>query len=182
MNAIQNFYRQRLNQVMATRSLSDLTRSALVFAPHPDDETLGCGGTIIRKIAAGADVQLVFMTDGSRSHAALMPESNLRDLRQKEAMKAAQVLGVPRKSVNFLGFSDGQLSQNKAQAIAAISMLLKRHCPAEVFMPYPLEPPPDHAVTYHTVIAVFKSAFFVTCYIHLPYLVLAALALDRDHR
>lgn len=157
MNAIRDFYRQRLNQVMAARSLTDLTRSALVLAPHPDDETLGCGGTIIRKIAAGADVQLVFMTDGSRSHAALMPESKLRDLRQKEAMKAAQVLGVPFESVTFLEFGDGQLSQNKAQAIAAISKLLKRHRPAEVFMPYSLEPPPDHAVTYHAAIAALNQ-------------------------
>lgn len=157
MNTVRAFYRQRLNRAMATRSLTDLTHSALVFAPHPDDETLGCGGTIIRKIAAGADVQLVFMTDGSRSHAALMPESKLRSLRQKEALNAAQVLGVPFESVTFLEFGDGQLSQQKEQATAAISELLQRHQPAEVFIPYPLEPPPDHAVTYHAAIAALTQ-------------------------
>ena len=35
------------------------TRSCLVLAPHPDDETLGCGATIMRKLAAGTSVQIV---------------------------------------------------------------------------------------------------------------------------
>jgi LmbE family N-acetylglucosaminyl deacetylase len=40
----------------------------VVFSPHPDDETLGCGSTIIKKKRLGADVTIVFMTDGSKSH------------------------------------------------------------------------------------------------------------------
>ncbi len=46
----------------------ELARSALVFSPHPDDECLGCGGTIIRKKQAGSTVKIVHLTDGSRSH------------------------------------------------------------------------------------------------------------------
>src|SRR5687768_6580034 len=40
----------------------ELGRSAMVFAPHPDDETLGCGGTILQKRRAGASMRIVFMT------------------------------------------------------------------------------------------------------------------------
>src|SRR5687768_14178340 len=43
---------------------SHLARSAVVFSPHYDDETLGVGGTVIRKRDCGAIVYLVFMTDG----------------------------------------------------------------------------------------------------------------------
>jgi len=39
-------------------------RSALVLAPHPDDETLGCGATILRKRAAGTPVHVLIVTDG----------------------------------------------------------------------------------------------------------------------
>ena len=43
-------------------------RAAMVFAPHPDDETLGCGGTVVKLRRAGVDVHIVFMTDGRHSH------------------------------------------------------------------------------------------------------------------
>src|SRR5690349_19075047 len=42
-------------------------RSCLVLAPHPDDETLGCGATIMRKRAAGTPVHVVIATDGRHS-------------------------------------------------------------------------------------------------------------------
>src|SRR5271157_4034878 len=35
------------------------TRSCLILAPHPDDETLGCGATIMRKLSSGSSVQVV---------------------------------------------------------------------------------------------------------------------------
>jgi LmbE family N-acetylglucosaminyl deacetylase len=39
-------------------------KSILVFAPHPDDETLGCGGTIANRVREGHEVEIFFMTDG----------------------------------------------------------------------------------------------------------------------
>ena len=41
----------------------------LVVAPHPDDEALGCGGTIMRHIASGDSVAVLIVTDGRRSRA-----------------------------------------------------------------------------------------------------------------
>ena len=38
----------------------------VVLAPHMDDETLGCGGTIARHVRAGAQVTVIFLTDGRR--------------------------------------------------------------------------------------------------------------------
>jgi hypothetical protein len=43
-------------------------RAALVIAPHPDDETLGCGATILRKVSAGSSVTVLIVTDGRHSH------------------------------------------------------------------------------------------------------------------
>jgi len=42
-------------------------RRVIIFAPHPDDETLACSGTIIKKIAEGCEVYIVFMTDGGNA-------------------------------------------------------------------------------------------------------------------
>lgn len=154
---IRTLYRQRLNRIMAARAIPDLSLSALVFAPHPDDETLGCGGTIIRKKAAGAALKIVFMTDGSRSHAALMDEASLRKRRQQEAIAAAETLGVPADDLIFLGFGDGRLGQSQAAAVNRVCTLLKAHSPAEVFVPHPLEPPLDHVVTYQIVMTAIQQ-------------------------
>ena len=54
---------------------NELKRSAIFFSPHQDDETLGCGGTIIRKKRMGAEVKIVFMTDGCNSHPHLITKN-----------------------------------------------------------------------------------------------------------
>jgi hypothetical protein len=69
----RGLYRAALGKRRNVRDDLSLRRSAVVFAPHPDDETLGCGGTIVRKIRAGARVRLVVMTDGGSSHRELLP-------------------------------------------------------------------------------------------------------------
>ena len=92
----------------------------MVLAPHPDDETLCCGGLIQQARAAGAEVYLTFMTsgDGFEFDAALEgrqlrpgPQA-FRDLalkRMNEARAAARVLGVPVGHLSFLGYPDGGL-------------------------------------------------------------------------
>ncbi len=91
------------------RPLSDLSSSAVVFAPHPDDETLGCGGMILQKNQVGARVRIVFMTDGSQSHARFLAPAELARLRQEEARAAGKALGVDEDDLFFLGFPDGEL-------------------------------------------------------------------------
>jgi LmbE family N-acetylglucosaminyl deacetylase len=91
--------------------------SLLVIAPHPDDETLCCGGTISLARRAGARVTIVWVTsgDGSRAAAilarhALWPRRsvyrNLGVRRAEEARHAAKILGVDADSLYFLGYPD----------------------------------------------------------------------------
>ena len=157
MNWIRKRYRQQLNNVMAEREIADLSHSAIVFAPHPDDETLGCGGTIIRKKAAGADIKLVFMTDGSQSHASLIAPTQLSAIRQQEALAAAKALGVSTSDVTFFDFKDGQLDRHIAAATDRAIAFLKAHPADEIFVPYALEPPADHAVTYRVVLGAIQK-------------------------
>ncbi len=178
MSFVRSRYQSKLKQVMAKRQITDLTQPAIVFAPHPDDETLGCGGTIIRKKAAGAVVKIVFLTDGSRSHAALIAKSELKEIREKEALNAAQALGVGVEDVVFLGFEDGQLRACEHEVSDRIQSLLAQHPPAEVFIPYELEPPADHVATYRAVMAAIATAENYTDCLQLSNLVLAALAVD----
>ena len=139
------------------RPLSDLSSSAVVFAPHPDDETLGCGGMILRKNQVGARVQIVFMTDGSQSHAGFLAPSELAQLRQVEARAAGKALGVDEDDLFFLGFPDGELKKHQAAARVRVAAILEATHPAEIFIPYHSDSTSDHFATSRIVLSALKG-------------------------
>lgn len=155
--------RRRLRDLLArrlaraARELEAPASSAIVFSPHPDDETLGCGGTILLKRRAGAELRVVFMTDGSSSHAHLVGRDRLRTMRAGEAREATHVLGLSGADVTFLDAPDGELKQARGAVQAQVEELLRLHRPEQVFVPYRLEPPEDHRVTNHIVHAALKA-------------------------
>lgn len=89
----------------------------LILAPHPDDETIGCAGIIQQAVKKGADIHIVYLTNGDHNEFAFIVyekritfRSNefvhMGRVRQKEALKAAQILGVDKDNVIFLGYPD----------------------------------------------------------------------------
>jgi len=84
-------------------------RRVLVFAPHPDDECIGCGGLLVRLAQAGVPVRVVLVTDGSGA-GGLPPGAEL--IRQQEFRASLQRLGVTNHSL--LGFPDGGLTTSRA--------------------------------------------------------------------
>ena len=128
-------------------------RRTLVFAPHPDDEVLGCGGTIARKVRAGAEVQIVFMTDGSGSHAELIDPQELAEIRRIEANDANRILGVSAEHVVFLGFRDGALENHLTQATQQVADILAAYSPDDVFVPHRADRLSDHVATFEIVAA-----------------------------
>lgn len=136
---------------------SELGRRAVVFSPHPDDESLGCGGTIIKKKMAGARVTLVFMTDGGApTHGALISKEELKAVRKSEALNASRVLGLSVSDTRFLQFEDGRLTANSARATECVTEVLGEEQPEEVFIPYSREPiyqAADHIATTNIVLS-----------------------------
>ena len=61
----------------------------LVLAPHPDDDVIGCGGTLCKHVQADDEVMVAYMTDGSRGTIDLRESVNLVAKRNGEAQKAA---------------------------------------------------------------------------------------------
>jgi len=135
----------------------DLRASAIVFSPHPDDETLGCGGTVVHKVRAGAEVAVVFMTDGSASHRGRLPGDELKRLRSAEARVACQTLGIGREQVVFLDFKDGDLESARDEAIGRTVDILDRLNPSQVFIPCAEDDTPDHLATRAIVTAAVLS-------------------------
>ncbi|MDY6949998.1 MAG: PIG-L deacetylase family protein [Thermodesulfobacteriota bacterium] len=136
---------------------ASLPYSAVIFSPHPDDETLGCGGTVIKKRRAGADVRIVYMTDGRRSHVPLMSEDVLAELRFREAHEACKALGVDEDHIIFLGFHDARLSEALDLASRKVLDILSDTEPTEVFIPYHMESLGDHWATNKCVLAALKN-------------------------
>lgn len=122
----------------------ELARSAWVVSPHPDDETLGCGGLIARKRRDGVRVGVVFVTDGEACHG---PEGNhegLAERRQAEARAACGRLGVPEQDVHFLHLPDGEVEEHVGEGVTQLTELFRRSPADELCVPYRLEPPADH--------------------------------------
>ncbi|MFC4535765.1 PIG-L deacetylase family protein [Sphaerisporangium dianthi] len=133
----------------------------LVFAPHPDDEVIACGGAIAAKAAAGAHVVIVFATDGSRSHSAVLgidadpSPAELAVVRRKEAESAAKALGADPGEVVWLGHTDTLLSASSDAFRAQVLRLLAEHRDVtEVYLPHDVrELNADHRLTGEGVIA-----------------------------
>lgn len=113
----------------------------LVLAPHPDDETLVCGGTIARLASEGAHVQVVVVTDGTASRVDL-EEGELRRRRRDEARTACDALGVPPPL--FHGFPDGGLEGLVDEVGREVASHLRDLEPDVVFLPWFGDGHPDH--------------------------------------
>jgi GT2 family glycosyltransferase/LmbE family N-acetylglucosaminyl deacetylase len=112
----------------------------LVFAPHPDDETFGMGGTLTLAEQKKIDVTLVILTDGSLG----CPETELEDVidvRKNEVRAVSKRLQL--KSVQFWEQPDRHLEITQA-LVKRVSDLIMEIKPASVFFPSPMELHPDH--------------------------------------
>jgi LmbE family N-acetylglucosaminyl deacetylase/SAM-dependent methyltransferase len=119
-------------------------RHALVLAPHPDDELIGCGGTLVRLIAGGARVTVVQATDGSEA-ASLWnaPDAVRRTVRLDEARAVGAALGF--ESV-ICWNEDNAAFRDRPERVAELAALLARLEPALVFTPFVTDVHPDHRV------------------------------------
>jgi LmbE family N-acetylglucosaminyl deacetylase len=123
------------------------TRSCLVLAPHPDDETLGCGATIMRKRAAGMPVQVVIATDGRHSYYSNeLSTDRLVKIREEEARRAGSILGLTCENIVFLRFEDGHLAENRQRLRDRLIEILDAMNPEEIFVSSIIDTHPDHRV------------------------------------
>jgi LmbE family N-acetylglucosaminyl deacetylase len=115
--------------------------NVLVMAPHPDDEALGCGGTIAIHAARGDRVGAVFLTSGELGLRHLAREEAWR-VREQEAAAAAAILGL--RGLTFLHRRDWFLEQEIAEAAAELRPVVEREAPDRIYLPHGREGHGDH--------------------------------------
>ncbi len=126
--------------------------SIIVFAAHPDDEVIGCGGSLAALAGSAAHCTIVYLTDGSKSHpnSADYPADDLASLREAEARDAITLLGIRAEQV-FLRIGDGSLAslgtQERGVLVDAVEELIEVSRAEVVYAPWRRDPHDDHIAT-----------------------------------
>jgi N-acetylglucosamine malate deacetylase 1 len=141
----------------------------LVLSPHPDDESLACGGTLKLITSGGGPVDILYMTSGERGffpNVQPTPDqmTEMAARRQVEARGACRILGVEK--VAFLPGPDGMVQAHPELAEPVLAAF-KAHHYRSVFCPWPFDGHPDHAATYwimHSALARYAQEMEVWLY------------------
>ncbi|PLX51033.1 MAG: GlcNAc-PI de-N-acetylase [Desulfobulbaceae bacterium] len=124
----------------------------IIVAPHPDDEVLGVGGTILRRKAEGAKVAWLIVTAISVDYGW---DSEKVKQRTEEIKRVTDLFGFDE--VFTLNFPPAQLDQvSMSDLVAAISGVFKLFEPEEVFVPHPSDVHTDHRIVFDAVTGCTK--------------------------
>jgi len=129
--------------------------NVLVIAPHPDDETIGCGGTIYLHARRGDRVSAAFLTSGELGLKKL-PAQQARTIREHEARRAGKILGLAE--LFFLRHPDWKLCDHVTTADTALRTILKREMPTLIYLPHPSDWHPDHQAAWPIVRTALKRS------------------------
>jgi len=135
-----------------------LTSPVLVIAAHPDDEILGCGGTLARHVAEGDQVHILILAEGatSRDHKRLAKarEKDLAVLREAAAGAASCIGAQPPR---FAGFPDNRMdSVDLLDVVKEIEAVVAETAPAVVYTHHGGDLNEDHRLTHQAVLTACR--------------------------
>jgi N-acetylglucosamine malate deacetylase 1 len=130
-----------------------LNKSILIVAPHADDETLGCGGTILRYLKEGYLVHWLLVTSMSKDAGFSDEQINARASEIKQVYEAYGF-----ESIHLLGYPPAQLDLiGKGELVDKISDVVNKIQPFEVFTVYRNDSHSDHQAVFDAVLSATKS-------------------------
>ena len=131
-----------------------MTETVLIIAAHPDDEVLGCGGTIARHVDQGDSVFIIFLADGE---GARDDSEHLKKTRKNNSVSALSCLGVKEKDVVFCDFPDNQMDSVPLLTITkVIEEFARKVKPSLVYTHHNGDLNIDHVITHRAVMTAFR--------------------------
>ena len=135
-----------------------------IFAPHPDDEVLGCGGLLQQLAANGNPIVLIHVTNGTQSHpnSHVYSQEKLNIIRPQESVKALEVLSVAHQVMTIeLNLTDGNVFAQQDQFHQKLSTITQ---PNDILItPFMHDGHPDHEATGQVVVS-FAKQHHLACY------------------
>jgi len=133
-----------------------MSKSILILAAHPDDEVLGCGGTIAKLADEGAAVNVAFLADGVFSRVSGQEAKTLQlSSRRSAAQKACDILGV--RSISFGDFPDNQMDTIPLLEITqAVEGLIAKFRPETIFTHHVGDVNIDHLRLHQAVVTACR--------------------------
>lgn len=129
-----------------------MPKRVLIIAPHPDDETLGAGGTLLKMKGMGYETFWVIFTKASEE---IRPKEWLQK-REKEIKLVAKEYGF--SDVFELGFTTTRLDMYPiADLVKSVSRVIDRVKPDVVFLNYPYDVHSDHRIVFQACASALKS-------------------------
>lgn len=126
--------------------------NVLVVAAHPDDEVLGCGGTLIGHKLAGDTVQIMYMTNGVGARGENVSEI---ERRQQSALSVSRSLGC--ELPDFFDFTDNQMDTHPfLDIVKAVETVVHRERPDVIYTHFGGDLNIDHILTYRAVLTACR--------------------------
>jgi len=134
----------------------------MVFAPHPDDEALGCSGTLLQILKKDVSSLIIFLTNGERLYGDSSRE--IAEKRKEEAMMSSGMLGFKERL--FLDFPDGEIDRHRERIYEKLYEIIEERKPDIILSPSPIDYHADHIATSRIALRLlndfqtFKLAFY----------------------
>ncbi|MBI4557904.1 MAG: PIG-L family deacetylase [Candidatus Hydrogenedentes bacterium] len=146
-------------------------KTVMVYTPHPDDDTFGCGGIMHLLAKNGNKVIVVIYTNDNKGSRDLeMSSERLAKIRKAEEEAACEVLGIPNENIIWLGYEDGDLEYaDPFRLREQACKLIKQFRPDAVFT---IDPGSEHErwhKTDHRMAAFITKDAFIAAEWHLYY-------------
>jgi N-acetylglucosamine malate deacetylase 1 len=130
-----------------------MSKNVLVVAAHPDDEVLGCGGTIAKHVGHGDNVHVAFMTNGVGSRHKMSREDI--EKRSQSAQKSANTLGI--LSIKSFDFPDNKMDVIPLlDIVQAIESVIDKFRPEIIYTHHVGDLNIDHQITHNAVMTACR--------------------------
>lgn len=135
----------------------------LVISPHPDDDVIGCGGTLRKRVLQGDTVHIVYLTSGEKGGHGRSPQETA-SIREEEARAAAEIMGFT--CLDFWREPDGALRATQAN-VRRLSGRIAEWQPHILYVPHHNEMHPDHRAAARMVMRALATSTLVKPLVHM---------------